>query len=193
MAGRGRFALGNWDSALADQAELERVAAVGPQTLPPAYSMGAYTRVALCHELRGERDEADRHIGVALRYSERVRHAHSGGSIHLPPLALALARHRRFDEALALIPLVPRSLSAAATLEALCEVTAARERWDEASQLAEAARAEAEVGEQLPLPSFADTLEGRGASATGDVPSGAELLGRSAEGFAAIGARWEEP
>jgi hypothetical protein len=154
--------------------------------------MGAYTRVALCHELRGKRDDADRYIDVALRYIERVRHALSGGSIHLPPLARALARHGRFDEALALIPLVPRSLSAGPTLEALCEITAARERWDEAAGLVEAARQEAEVGEQRALPSFADRLEGLASGAAGDATKAAELLGRSAEGFAAIGARWEE-
>ena len=102
------------------------------------------------------------------------------------------SRHGRFDEALALIPLVPRSLSAGATLEALCEIAAARERWDEAARLVEAAREEAEVGEQLALRLFADRLEGRAASAAGDADEGGGALARTAEGFAAIGARWEE-
>jgi class 3 adenylate cyclase/DNA-binding SARP family transcriptional activator len=187
-----RFALGEWEGALADQAELERVAPLSPRELPPAYAMGAYTRVALCHELRGEREEADRYIGVTLRYSERVRHARAGGSIHLPPLALTLARRGRFDEAFALIPFVPRSISAGPTLEVLCEIAALRERWDEAPGLVAAAREEVEVGEQLSLRPFAYRLEGRAAYAEGEVTAATELLARSAEGFAAIDARWEE-
>jgi class 3 adenylate cyclase len=187
-----RFALGEWEDALDDQAELERVAALAPRELPPGYSMGAYTRIALCHELRGEPEDADRYIGLALRYTKLGGFAHvRGRSIHLPPLALALARRRRFDEALTLIPLTPRSASAGVTLEALCEIAAAREHWDEASELVAQAREEAEIGEQLSLPLVADRLEGRAADATGDVIEGARLLGRSAEGFAALGAAWE--
>jgi class 3 adenylate cyclase/DNA-binding SARP family transcriptional activator len=187
-----RFALGEWEDALADQAELERVAGLSTRDLPPAFAMGAYTRAGLCRELRGERDEADRYIDVSLRYIERVRHAREGGSIHLPPLALALARRGRFEEGLALIPFVPRSLAAGATLEVLCEIAAARGRWDEAAELEAAARAEAEVGEQLTLPLHADRLAGRAASENGNAAAGAELFARSAEGFAALGARWEE-
>jgi DNA-binding SARP family transcriptional activator/class 3 adenylate cyclase len=187
-----RFALGEWDDALADQAELERVVAVGAGELPPPLVMGAYTRAALCHELRGERGEAERYVELSLRYFARVRHARVGGSIHLPPLALALARQERFDEALALVPHVPRTLSAGATLEVMCEIAAMQERWDEGLRLAAAARDEAQVGEQLGLPLFADRVEGRAAAARGDAAEAGELLGRSANGFAAIGARWEE-
>ncbi len=188
-----RFARGDWEGALADQAELERVAALAPRELPPAFAMGAFTRVALCHELRGERDDADRYIELALRYVELRGLARGGGrSIHMPPLALALARRGRFDEALALVPPVPRSVSAGVTLEALCEIAAARERWDEAARLVAAAREEAEVGEQLSLPLFADRLEGRAVAANGDPTRAAELLGRSAEGFAALEATWAE-
>jgi hypothetical protein len=39
---------------------------------------------------------------------------------------------------------------------------------------------------------FADRLEGRTAYAGGDALQAAELLSRSAEGFAALGASWEE-
>jgi len=187
-----RFALGRWDDALADQAELERVAGFALGELPPAYAMGAFTRTALCHELRGHGHDADRYIEVALRNVERVRHSRAGGSIHLPPLALALARRGRLDEAMSLVPVVPRSLSAGANLEALCEIVAARGRWDEAAALVATMRAEAEVGEQLGLPLFADRIEGRAAGARGDTMQAAELLERSAEGFARLGARWEE-
>src|SRR5262249_55055921 len=62
----------------------------------------------------------------------------------------------------------------------------------EAAALVAAAREEAALGEQLALPLLADRLEGRAAGAFGDVAAAGELLERSAEGFAAIGARWEE-
>jgi hypothetical protein len=55
-----------------------------------------------------------------------------------------------------------------------------------------AARDEAEVGELLALPLVADRLEGRAAAAGGDFASAAKLLGRSAEGFEALEAPWEE-
>ena len=188
-----RFNLGEWESALADQGELERVVALAPRELPPAFSMGAYARAALCRALRGEPDEADRYIELVLRYVTlggfaRVR----GRSIHLPPLALALARRERLDEALALLAVAPQSASAGMTIEALCEIAAVRGRWDEAPALAAAARKEAEVGEQLTLPLFADRLEGRAAAAASGTERAVELLSRSADGFAALGACWEE-
>ncbi len=187
-----RYTLGDWAGALADQAEVERVAAQDPRELPVGYTMRGYTCAALCHELRGESDAADPYIELTRRYFDHRLDLREGASIHAGPLALALARRGRFDEALAVIPLVPRSLSAGVTLEALCEITAIRGRWDEAPGLAAAAREEAEVGEQLSLPLYADRLEGRAAAAAGDAAQAAALLGRSVDGFAALGARWEE-
>jgi tetratricopeptide (TPR) repeat protein len=188
-----RLKLGEWDAALADQAELERVVALAPREGPPAYSMGAYTRVALCHVLRGEHDDADRYIAMALRYFELRRNPHARGSpLAAPSLALALARRGRFDEALPLIPLAPRTPAAGATLEALCEIVAEGGRWEKAAGVVTAARDEAEAGELLALPLAADRLEGRAAAADGDVASAAKLLGRSAEGFGALEAPWEE-
>ncbi len=187
-----RFALGDWEGSLADQAELERFVALEPHELPPSYAMGAYTRAGLCHDLRGERDAADRYVDLGLRYFDQRGQMLVFGSLHLAPLALVLARRRRFDEALAVISLIPRSVSAGVTLEALLEIAAARERWDEAPGLVTAAREEAEVGEQPSLRLLADRLEGRAAAAAGDVTRGASLLERSAEGFLALEAPWEE-
>ncbi len=115
-----------------------------------------------------------------------------GRVVALAPLALALARRGLFDEAISLIPLVRPSGGTGFALEALCEITAMRERWDEAPALVATARDEAEIGEQLSLPLYADRLEGLAAAATGDVERAAEVVRRSAEGFAALEARWEE-
>jgi class 3 adenylate cyclase len=188
-----RFMLGDWDGALADQAELERVAALDPRELPAGYTMRAYTYAALCHELRDAPAAADRYIELGRRYLGRTTSVvRTRGSLHAPPLALTLARRGRFEEALALIPLLPGTGTAGIALEALCEIAAARERWAEAAELVAAARQEAEIGGQLSLPLFADRLEGRAAAAAGDSERGAALLRRSAEGFAALEARWEE-
>ena len=55
-----RFMLGDWEGALADQAELERVANLDwARDLPAAYTMRAYAYTALCHELRGEDEEPE--------------------------------------------------------------------------------------------------------------------------------------
>jgi hypothetical protein len=185
-----RFSLGEWDGALADQAELERAVGETPRELPPGFTMRAYACAALCHELRGNRDEADRYIALVRRYLGG--RDWPPGSLSVPSVALALARRGRFDEALELVPFVPKTVNATRTLEALCEISAMRGRWEEATELAATARAEAEVGEQLPLPLYADRLEGRAAAAAGDVGRGADLLRGSAEGFASLAARWEE-
>ena len=189
-----RFTLGEWDGALSDQAELERVLALAPGELPPPYAMAGYTHIALCHDLRGEHELADRYTALGLRFFDQGRDAawRAGLGMHPAALALALARRGRFDEALALVPLVPRSMTAGVSLAAHCEIAAMRERWDEAAGLVAAAREEAKVGEQLALPLFADRLEGRAAGAAGDVVTGARLLDQSAQGFAALGAAWEE-
>jgi class 3 adenylate cyclase len=191
-----RFMLGDWDAALADQAELERVAALDPRDVPAGYTMRAYAYAALGRERRGEHDEADRYIDVWRRYMDRtgliLAEYRTRGSLQAPPLALVLASRQRFDEALDLIPLVPASGSAGVTLEALCEIAAARQQWDEAASLVSAVREEAERGELVALSAFADRLEGRAAAATGDATRATELLAGSAETFARLSARWEE-
>jgi class 3 adenylate cyclase/tetratricopeptide (TPR) repeat protein len=187
-----RFMLGKWDEAVADQAELERLAAQDPRELPAGYTMRAYTLRALCHELRGEADEADRYIDVARRYFDLLRRRSTRPSVHAQPLSLALAHRGLFEEAVAVCPLIPHTQGSGLTLQVLCEIVAAQENWDEASGVVAAAREEAEIGEQLSLPLYADRLEGRMAAAAGDVEQAAVLLRRSADGFAGLGARWEE-
>jgi len=188
-----RFMLADWDGALADQAEIERVAALDARELPASFSMRAYTTSALCHQLRGDDERAERYIDVSLRYFEQRPQLYGAGpTIATPPLALALAHRGRYDEALAVLPLAPRSGGAGLTYQVLCEVAPARDAWDETAALAAAARSEAAAGELLALPLFVDRLEGRAAAAAGNLEQAAVLLRRSAGGFAALGARWEE-
>jgi hypothetical protein len=106
--------------------------------------------------------------------------------------AALLAWRGEFDEALSIVPFVPRSATAGPTLWVMCEIAAARARWDDAPELVAWAREEAAHGEQLWLPLSADRLEGRAAAAAGDPAGAAQLLARAAEGFATLEARWEE-
>jgi class 3 adenylate cyclase len=190
-----RFMLGRWDDALADQAELEQLAAQDPRELPAGYTMRAYTFRALCHELRGETEAADRYIDLSRRYFGFIWEQQGGRpppSVHAQPLSLVLSHRGLFEEALALCPLIPRTAGSGLTFQMLCEVLAMRGSWDEAPGMVAAAREEAEIGEQISLPLYADRLEGRAAAAAGDVEHAALLLRRSADGFAALSARWEE-
>src|SRR5262249_52962735 len=106
--------------------------------------------------------------------------------------ALALARRGLFDEALAACPFVPHTWGSGLSLEMRCEVVASQGDWDEAARVVAAARDETEIGEQVALPLYADRLEGRAVAAAGGAAHAAELLRRSADGFAALGARWEQ-
>jgi hypothetical protein len=186
-----RFRLGEWEGGLADQSELEHLAAQDPRELPAGFTVRAYAYAALCHELRGESHEADRYLELT-NLGQLANDVVSRGSAAAPPVARVLARRGRFDEALALVPLAPRTAGAGATLEALCEIVAAQGRWEDAAAVVAAAREEAAAEELLPLPPAADRLEGRAAVAAADVAGAAELLERSAEGFVALEALWEE-
>jgi hypothetical protein len=86
---------------------------------------------------------------------------------------------------------VPRSGGAGLTYQVLCEITAERGSWDEAAPLAAAAREEAEAGELVALPLYADRLEGRAAAAAGQTEQAAALLRGSADGFRELEAPWE--
>jgi tetratricopeptide (TPR) repeat protein len=188
-----RFKLGEWEGGLTDQAELEHLAAQDPRELPAGFTVRAYAYAALCHELRGESHEADRYIELTRQYYGQLGDGvHWRGSAATSPVALALSRRGRFDDALALVWLEPHSVGAGATLEVLCEIVAAQGRWDDAAGLVAAAREEAAAGELLSLPLAADRLEGRAAAAADDLAGAAVLLERSVGGFEALEARWEE-
>jgi class 3 adenylate cyclase len=187
-----RFSLGDWEGALADQEELESIAAEDPREFPAGFTLRAYAVAALCRELRGEGPQADRYVDLFLSYFAAKPDLLTRGARGRAPVAVLLARRGRFDEALKLMPLERNSASAGFTLEALCEITAMREAWDEAPTVVAATREEADIGEQLSLPLFADRLEGRAAAAAGHRSRATELLTRSADGFASLEARWEE-
>jgi class 3 adenylate cyclase len=185
-----RFVRGDWAGALADQEEIERLQS-DPDRLPAGYSRRAYVTAAFCHELRGEREAADRYVALLRRClaDNDPGQTHRTGAF--APLARLLARRGLFAESRELCPTEVYE-GRGPSCEAFCEVVAAEETWDEADATVAEARAIAEECGILSLPFFADRLEGRAAAAGGDDERASELLRRSAEGFAGLSAPWEE-
>jgi class 3 adenylate cyclase len=186
-----RAMTGEWTGALEDQRELERIQAETVSALPVGYTLRAYSASAFVHELRGEESQAASYLGLV----EEFTHAHPVSSLDrhaaLALAARALVHRGRADDARALFDDLA-GLNAPPTLEALCEIVAAREDWEIAADVVESARRQAELSESHALPAFADRLEARLASVAGDPTMAASLLRRSAGGFARIGASWEE-
>jgi len=186
-----RFALGDWDGALRAHAEMLEVAADDPRELPPTPYARGYACAALCHELRDEAAQADACLDLVRNVivTRRPRVGLVGGCA---AAARALAHRGRFEEVRELFPWTGRGEGSAPLLEALCEVSAAAEDWEDAEWTLRLARGEAEECRLLALPYFADRLEGRLAAAADRDSEASELLRRSAEGFRGLGAPWEE-
>ena len=187
-----RFTLGKWDDALADHGELERLAAQDPRELPAGYTMRAMSsgRSATSFATRPLTPIATSTCAAGTSTSGET--ARCIRLVHAPAFALVLAHQGLFEEAVALCPLTRHAMGAGTTLQVLCEIVAAQGSWDDAPRIVAAARAEAEIGEQLSVPLHADRLEGRAAAAAGNAEQAVLLLRRSAAGFAELGARWEE-
>jgi class 3 adenylate cyclase/tetratricopeptide (TPR) repeat protein len=179
-----KFALGDWTGALADQADIERVIEADPRGLPIGPFMRAYAVMAFCHELRGDREEADGLIDLVRRFLDegRTRTGLVGAACYY--LRALVHRGVGFDE-VRRFPLTPPNEGSPILLEALCEHAAATEDWDRARMLVARAREESQATGLLALPWFADRLEGL-------MLRDPMLLQRSADGFASLGAMWEE-
>jgi class 3 adenylate cyclase/tetratricopeptide (TPR) repeat protein len=179
-----KYMLGDWPGALADHAEMERVLADDPREFPPGPYMRAYALIAFCRELRGEHDESNRLLHLVRRFLDE------GGSrtglVGAVAYYLRALVHRGtgFDE-VRRFPLGDPSEGTPILLEALCEFAAAAEDWDGAPALIQRARDESQSTGLRAVPYFADRLDGLAHRDPG-------LLRRSAEGFASLGAVWEE-
>ena len=182
---------GDWNGALEDQFELERIQAETVAALPVGYTLRAYSASAFVHELRGDEEQAASYLGLVEEFIRA--HPISSFDRHaaLALAARALAHRGSTDEARAVFDDLA-GLNAPPTLEALCEIVADREDWVIAGDVLESSRRQAEISEAHALPAFADRLEARLASVEGDPTRAASLLRRSAAGFAELGAAWEE-
>ena len=185
-----RFRLGDWEGVLADQEELERVAALDPRELPVGYTLRAYTYAALCHELRGERDEADRYIELTQRYLPQLPLG-SRAARHMPHRC-ARARSTRALRRSARPDPTRASRREHGLRSKSCARSPRARAVGRSTGLVAAAREEAEIGEQPSLPLVRRPARGPSGRRARRPVDAAKLLARSADGFAALEARWEE-
>jgi tetratricopeptide (TPR) repeat protein len=179
-----KFMLGDWPGALADHAEMERVLADDPRDFLLGPYMRAYALIAFCRELRGDADETDRLLELIRRFLDEG--ATRTGLVGAISYYLRTLVHRGAGlEEAARFPLTPPSEGTPILLEALCEVAAAAEDWEQARLLVRRARDESRSTGLLAVPFFADRLEGL-------MRRDPSLLRRSADGFSGLGAVWED-
>jgi hypothetical protein len=163
------------------------------RTTPPAFSFTLLGASALVHEARGNPAAADR-ILLAMESSVEDRQ-------NRPPLALTwcraelMTRRGALGDALALLDqtqLAQWSLIALyELLQTKSHIIAEAGWWEQAPALVEHMRAHAREAGLVALPFFADRLEGQAALAGGDNTKAVELLARSRDGLAGLGAQWE--
>ncbi|MGH2756165.1 MAG: hypothetical protein ACRDI3_00070, partial [Actinomycetota bacterium] len=185
-----RFMLGDWDGALAELDDIERLETAPDEGIPP-YAGRAYGIGFFCRHLRGD-PAAQRYLEMLRRYRYTIADAWSESSGPFAVPARALALRGETDEALDWLSLEVSGFIRGEHLQALCDVIAIARDWDRASDILSAARTEAANGELRPLNFFADRLEGHIAQASGGIGDAIEHLSRSAEGFADLHSPWEE-
>jgi class 3 adenylate cyclase len=186
-----RFRLGDWDGMLEDAALLEAAQSSTRFGFRGYFHVAARACVALLYELRGEVDAAERLLAEALEESLGT------GTVRRSPWLAMLAAYRgSADDAFAWLEQTQdqaaRAMARAGILEARCDVVAQLGLWDLADTTVADARAFAELARLEALPFHADRLEGRAVLARGDSVLAVERLGRARDGFAVLGARWEE-
>jgi class 3 adenylate cyclase len=185
-----RFKLGDWDGALEDLDLLEETPASTTFGSAAYFHVVARSCAALLYELRGERTASER---VAAQVADETPGTSTARKA--PWLARFAAHRGSFEEA---FERVERSEAAASLmarsgiLEAKCDVIADLGLWDLADDTVTEARAFTERALVEALPLHADRLAGRAALARGDASLAVEALTRCRDGFAALGAPWEE-
>jgi class 3 adenylate cyclase len=177
-----KYRLGDWDGALADVDRTFEILAGEP---PRPFFSRHLGSAAFIHELRGERDEADRLI-------EQIPEKVITGFWGKFWVARIRARRGRIDDALATLGVWSVGGSEGLRLEALCDVIAVGGRWEEADGVLAATRAKANETGILTLPPAADSLEGRLALVLGDRDRAVPPLRRSVDRFGQLEMPWEE-
>jgi class 3 adenylate cyclase len=193
-----RFRLGDWDGALEDQAELETLVAQGTaagDTLP-AFLSSAYSVAFLCRELRGDAAHSARYLAM-LNQLKRSREE-AGEPIGGPRGATALALLHRGETQEADAWLNHEALYSGSwlgpNLEALTELTRAKEDWTAADELLHKTRSLATTMRSPSLECYSSRLEGLAVLATGasGLEQAVRLLLASAQGFGGLSVPWEE-
>jgi tetratricopeptide (TPR) repeat protein len=182
--------LGQWDRVLES---LERAMDLlgDRRTTPPAFSFPLLGSAAFVHEARGNRAAAER-ILLGMRSSARqLEQPHPFLKVFEAEIQL---RRGAFQDAQELLTHPYFRGSQRGNYELLqvrSRLIADAGLWDRAPALIQEMRDHASEAELVALPFFADRLEGQAALVAGNSREAVELLARSREGLAGLGARWE--
>jgi class 3 adenylate cyclase/tetratricopeptide (TPR) repeat protein len=184
-----RCRLGEWTAMYADVELAEELWRLRSDA-PPRFAADHLLAAAFAHEVQGDRAAADRLIEV----SERLEAPGSSAINRAVWLAMLLMRRGELAEARELLDqlvLPGIGYNHGFALEALCDLVAAQNAWDEATETLAGAREHADQAGLLALPAYADRLEGRLRAAEGDVQAAFDLLDRAWAVLYSLGAAWE--
>jgi hypothetical protein len=178
------YRLGRWDEALDGFASIRQMLDYREDD-PPYFATHAFGLAGVIHQRRGERVQSDALVGPMLRMVSE-----SFGRLYPNLLRFLVVRG---DLALAKDLHRPRTweVHAGDALAAEAERLAANASWEQAADLVATMRAHAEAGDAPSVASFADRLEGRAETASGDFEAAARSLERAAAGFDSLGDQWE--
>ncbi|MDQ3964756.1 MAG: AAA family ATPase, partial [Actinomycetota bacterium] len=140
-----RFMAGDWDGALEDQSEIERLETPTGGD-PPRYAVRPFGVMFFLHALREETEEADRYLEVMRRFRAEIAgmSPDAWGPLAVP--ARTLAYRGEAEEAMAWLRL-DRWRGRGEHLEAACEIVILLDDPDRCDEILDVARAEAEHGE----------------------------------------------
>jgi class 3 adenylate cyclase len=185
-----RYRLGDWDGFFQDVKLAEEMLGERKER-PPSFAAEHVGVAAVLHEVRGDGDLADSLLEV-LSWLERAEERRSPG--WAISRALVLARRGDFAEARAQLEspeVTAVKWGRGWVLEARCDILAEEGAWDDAPQVVEESRTHAQEAGLEALCAYADALDGRRASAEGDIEAGLSLLRSARDRFATLDARWE--
>jgi class 3 adenylate cyclase len=184
-----RFKLGEWDAAVEDLAFLDDAPGTGGFATAAYFHVTARACISFLHELRGETSISDR---LAAQAAEE---ALGTATVRKRPWLARVAAHRgAADESFEWLHAegVAPAMARSSVLEAKCDVIADLGLWDLSEEAVAEARAFADEALVEALLHHAHRLEGRAALACSETALAIQALTRARDGFATLGARWEE-
>jgi tetratricopeptide (TPR) repeat protein len=191
--GMSEFRLGDWDGVLDDFAVGVEILGVD-RPEPPYFASGLWAVAAVVEELRGERAVAD---GIMETLAASRPNESGSDPAPLAPwiefLGPLLARRGQVDLALRLIESSSfrRGTRRGLLYQAQCDTMLEGRRWEQAGEVAIAARGFGlERGLEALAPA-ADRLEGAALAGTGHLEDGIGLLRRAREAFSGLEARYD--
>lgn len=187
------FRAGQWDHALRDQAELESLVLDEDEVAVPVFASGAFSTAALCRQLRGDEEGADRYLTMLSRLRAEQEAADEGSGQMRPAVALTLVHKGRVDEALEWLDYQHQEgFSSGILLEARCEAIRAKGNRERAIAFVASSEETVSKMENPATKCYLDRLQGWIAQSAGEDRRAETFFDDSAHGFAQLRMPWEE-